>query len=216
MPRGRARRAAHRAGGCRTRTARDGQGSCGPRGQRGWTRRWSQRHRVSLGMCLLLARRGVPRKSARSPALLPPAPELAPGARPRSDHNPAPPGPPRCPAHSSCPLPRPCPGRRGTPRETQSGEERGSTDRRGLQKRGHPRATYRPQAALGQLERSQPGTVRVRGSGRIWGILNGPRGSGCGQTPAFPPGQPLKGTHAPFSPKSGSQRDELLPTWLQL
>lgn len=82
MPRGRARRVAHRAGGCRTQTARDGQGSGGPRWQSRWTWRWSQRHRISLGMCLPMARPGVPRKSARAPALLPPPPNSRPGRAP--------------------------------------------------------------------------------------------------------------------------------------
>lgn len=48
----------------RTRPA----GIGGPRWQRGWTGRWSQRPRVSLGICFLVASPGDPRPSPRTRA----------------------------------------------------------------------------------------------------------------------------------------------------
>lgn len=199
MPRGRARPAAHRAGGCRTQTARDWQGSGGPRWQSRWTWRWSQRHRISLGMCLPMARPGVPRKSARARALLPPPPNSRPGRAPgaiTTQLRPSPAVPSALLLPTSPTLPWETWGPAGDPKRGGGTRSAGPGAR--------PPPSYIPSpGGFGRLERLQPKAVRVLGSGRIWGILNRLRGSGCGQTPAFPPGQPLKGTHAPFPPRAG-------------
>ena len=142
VPRGRARRAVHRAGGCRTQTGRDRQGSAGPGGKgagpggglRGLGFRW--------GFA----------SSWRAQGIRAPLPALAPAARPRGDQNPAPPGP-AVPSALLLPAFPTLPERPGAPRETQSGEGRTRPARR-PEEPELPRATHRPQAAPRRPERS--------------------------------------------------------------
>lgn len=100
---------------------------------------------------------------------------------------------PRCPAHSSCPLSRPCPrglGPRGRPKAARGepGPHGGPRSPSSPELRTVPRRLLDGRSA-------RPRTVRVPG------ILKRLKGSCCGQIPALPPGQPLKGTGAPFPPK---------------
>lgn len=99
-----------------------------------WRAQGSRASRPAPGRC-------SPHPRTRAPG--------APQGRSRPSSAPA----PQCPARSSCPLPRPYPGRRGAPQETQSGE--GEHGPQG-QEPGHPRATYRPQAALDGWSASSP------------------------------------------------------------